>query len=652
MIDTLKKILLLPNATIIFASILALFLYWPGLSGPFILDDSSNIGGSRVDNPDWSSVVYTVTHNSSGLLGRSVSIVSFILTEWQFGPDPWGYKFHNVILHLANGLLLYRLLSVFLPILEPRIRANNLALTAAITTSFWLVHPLLVSTVLYSVQRMVELAVFFSLLALLSYFHARVRDTADLKFLLYGWIFFPLALLAAILSKEIGVLILIYILIFEFLVFKLSRHVLHQRRHIALWLCFFVAIPLVIASLYLLTHFSDLTSYYSTRNFTLYERLLTQLHVVVYYIRSILIPRVKHMSLFQDDFAVVQGLDVFTLFLVAVFASLLFAIWYLRSRAPIMAFGIAWFLGSHLLESTFLPLELVFEHRNYLGAAGLLLPAVHYIMQIQNSGFKTLRWFMAVFFAVFAGETFSRVAEWSDIGVFLTVAVEDHPNSSRARTEYANYLYEQGRKDDAIDQLKISIDLNPRDAGSVMHQLVLLCLDGKRHEGLLVEAQRRLRTWPLSAYGLNSISNLIYLTRDGLCTQLNQDDVESLVAAAMEQPGNLKTVDSHANLLGFMGVFKFIDGNYKEGVDLLMRGYEVSGNVLGLSRLVGFQIEFEQYDDAEQTIAIMHQQNRKKFGIETYQVRQMEKLLADARNHVMSAESQSLDIESEQLTNQ
>ena len=645
----LKKKFYLSNAVIVCTLILTLLLYWQGLSGPFMLDDNANIGESQIENSDWNSIIYTVTHNSSGLLGRSVSIISFMLTDWQFGPNPWGYKFHNVLLHLANGLLIYRLFYLLLPLLEPKIRSTSIALTAAITTAFWLVHPLLVSTVLYAVQRMVELAVFFSLLALLSYFHARTRNTPDLKFVIYGWLFFPLTLLLAILSKEIGVLVPVYILIFEFLVFKATPHALFGKRHQNLWLLCFIFIPLMVAALYLITHFSDLTNSFSTRNFTLYERLLTQLHVVAYYIRLILIPRIGDMSLFQDDFFITQNLDISTLLLLGILLLMVFAIWYLRHRAPVAAFGIAWFFGSHLLESTFMPLELVFEHRNYLGALGLLLPAVYYVMQIQNSGLKVLRWLLAVFFIVFAGETYSRAQEWSNLGVFLTVAVNDHPKSVRARTEYANYLYEQGRKDEAIDQLKITMDLDSRDAGSVMHQLILLCLDGKRHVGLLADAKMRLKTWPLSAYGLNSISNLIYFVRDGICTQLEQKDIESLVAAAMEQPGNLRTVDAHANLLGFMGVFKFIDGKYQDGVDLLMRGYEISGNVLGLTRLVGFQIEFEQYDDAAKTIAIMEQQNRKKFGIETYQIRQMEKLLADARSNSILPESQPQDVESEKL---
>ncbi len=642
----IKRALSLTTIAFVCVLGLAVLIYWPGLAGPFILDDTSNIVPTQLDDPDWSSILYTVTHNQSGVLGRSVSIVSFLLTDWQFGTSPWGYKFHNLLLHLANALLIYRFLYVILPLLEPRIRSTNVALTAAVTTSFWLIHPLLVSTVLYAVQRMVELAVFFSLLALLSYFHARTRDTADLKFFIYGWILFPLMLLLAILSKETGVLVPVYILIIEFLVLKASLQSLNRKRHVGVWLMVFVCIPVIVAIVYLATHFDDFSDY-STRTFTLYERLLTQLHVIAFYVRMILIPRVKEMSLFQDDFAVTQSLDVYTLLLLAFMVLMLAAIWYLRYRAPVIAFGIAWFFASHLLESTFMPLELVFEHRNYFAAIGLLLPVVYYVLQIQKKELQALRWFIAVLFIIFVGQTFSRVQEWSDRGVLITVALNDHPNSTRVRTEYTNYLFSEGKKDEAFQQLMIAMDLNKKDAGSVIHQLVLLCLDGKRHNGLLAEAQQRLRTWPISAYGLNSITNLVSLINSKKCQQLILKDVETLVSAALTQPGNVEQSDTYTNLLAFMGMYRFTEAKYQEGVDLVTEAYEVSENIVMLSTLVGLQIQFKEYEDAEQTIAKMEIQNKRRFGTESYLVEQTKKNLSDALQKAASAEveMQSQEVE-------
>ncbi|MCY0536413.1 hypothetical protein, partial [Klebsiella pneumoniae] len=46
-----------------------------------------------------------------------------------------------------------------------------------------------------------------------------------------------------------------------------------------------------------------------------------------------------------------------------------------RKRAPSIPAGWFFFLVAHLVESSFLPLEMYYEHRNYLPSFGLLLAA-------------------------------------------------------------------------------------------------------------------------------------------------------------------------------------------------------------------------------------------------------------------------------------
>ena len=45
----------------------------------------------------------------------------------------------------------------------------------------------------------------------------------------------------------------------------------------------------------------------------------------------------------------------------------------LRHKSPIFSFAVLFFLASHALESSAFPLEMVFEHRNYLASLGPLL---------------------------------------------------------------------------------------------------------------------------------------------------------------------------------------------------------------------------------------------------------------------------------------
>ena len=45
----------------------------------------------------------------------------------------------------------------------------------------------------------------------------------------------------------------------------------------------------------------------------------------------------------------------------------------LRNRLPFFSLGVLWFFAAHFLTSNVVPFELVFEHRNYFAALGILL---------------------------------------------------------------------------------------------------------------------------------------------------------------------------------------------------------------------------------------------------------------------------------------
>ena len=186
---------------------LTAWVYWPGLSGDFMLDDQPNIVAPYVDPRNIDAVIYTITHNGSGMLGRSISVLSFMLTALQFGLDPWGYKFHNLLLHLFNGILILRLFYLVLSRLDPQLSGRGALMVAGITAGLWLIHPLQVSTVIYAVQRMAMLSSTFILLALLAWMKLRSLESGSLRFYLWGWLVFPLMCVCALLSKELGALI-------------------------------------------------------------------------------------------------------------------------------------------------------------------------------------------------------------------------------------------------------------------------------------------------------------------------------------------------------------------------------------------------------------------------------------------------------------
>ena len=55
----------------------------------------------------------------------------------------------------------------------------------------------------------------------------------------------------------------------------------------------------------------------------------------------------------------------------------------------LIGYGILFFLAGHALESSIFPLEIYFEHRNYLPAVGLALALVSGLMQLERTMLQT-----------------------------------------------------------------------------------------------------------------------------------------------------------------------------------------------------------------------------------------------------------------------
>jgi protein O-mannosyl-transferase len=184
--------------------LLTYLIYLPGLSGPMILDDYPQLDPilENIGKGSWTGFLLS----ESGVLGRPVAMASFIFNAVVSERNFWWWKFTNVAIHLLTGALVFVLSTRLLAAEDGRVR-RNVHYLALLTAGLWLLHPLQVSTVLYTVQRMTQLSVLFVFAGLLSYTLGREKQLAGQP---YGWVgivlafvvFFPLA----VFSKESGLL--------------------------------------------------------------------------------------------------------------------------------------------------------------------------------------------------------------------------------------------------------------------------------------------------------------------------------------------------------------------------------------------------------------------------------------------------------------
>ncbi len=438
-------------------------VYWPGLSGPYVFDDFQNITlnpAVAIQSLSASELLSAAFSNAEGGLGRPIAMLTFALNYYLAGNsfDPLAFKVTNLAIHTGNVLLVYFLtrllfLSARSPSVDPsrRTRQRSAVLLAILAAALWGLHPLQLTSVLYTVQRMTSLSAFFVLAGLLVFVYGRcvlrMRPVTGIT-MMTGGIVTGTAL--GLLCKENAVLLPLLAATVELGVFSRDELIRDSRRKLALFYLCVVGIPAVAGIVYLALNPEFVLQTYATRNFGLTERLLTETRVLFFYLSLIVFPFISRFGLYHDDFPLSTGMLSPPSTLLATMAWVLVVVALVKGlrRRAVWAFALAWFLAGHALESGVLGLEIVHEHRNYVPSIGICMAASYYFWVIFDK-FKipprTVAICSVTVLLAVAFVTHTRSWFWSSRAQLFESLVERHPGSYRAIAGLATAMSEQRR---------------------------------------------------------------------------------------------------------------------------------------------------------------------------------------------------------------
>lgn len=445
------------------------FLYWPGLTGTFLFDDYPNIvdnKGVQPQNATLSSLIDATLSSPSSEMKRPLASLSYAANYLLTGLNPYWMKLTNLIIHLLNGLLVYILARPLLSLVRPDANKERDRIIAALIAASWMLLPINLTGVLYVVQRMESMANLFVLLGLIGYVTGRQRMQANASattaqriasrrngLLLCAFsITVPTAI--GVLAKETAAMLPLYAFLVEWAVLGFRSVTMQENDTIAAGLnvdgrlvvlfLFVLVLPLAAGLAWLLPGVLNPLSW-STRDFTLHTRLLSEARIVVDYIGWTLLPTPRALSFYNDDFQISSGLfnpwSTFTSVLALILLSA--CTWWLRSRRPLVALGIALFLGCHLLTGTILPLELIYEHRNYFASFGLMLALIPLLLpQVSSTAIAVQPSFALVRGTLLVGllllwcsETAMTATAWGNPLELAETLAARAPNSPRAQYE-------------------------------------------------------------------------------------------------------------------------------------------------------------------------------------------------------------------------
>lgn len=555
-------------------------LYWPGIGGPFVLDDSSNIrrlgefGG--VNNFD--AFRQFVFSNSSGPGGRPVAMISFLIDaqDWPVGPD--SFKYTNIMIHLLCGLAFCWLTFLLCQLLELSKPAS--AQVALVMMGIWLAHPLNVSTTLYIVQRMAQLMTFFATLSLVFYLLGRrALESNSQKAMVYLLLcLFPFGLLS-VLSKENGALLLFVIVILEWLFFRNSL----TTKAFRIWYRIGVVAPLLIVFAYLVYSTPEFLGGYSTRNFSLGERLLTETRVLSNYIWRIFLPDAQLGSVMYDNYLVSKSLlqPLTTLTASLFLGSLLTSALYFRRSQPVFSFAVLWFFAMHLLESTYIPLELYFEHRNYMAMFGPLFALIWYVRLLLvssvNSSLKYLTQFIVVaVVGLSIWLSWQLIAIWSTPTRLFAHMATQKPSSYRAQSTYINHLELQGNIEGALELTYINLEYHPNDVLTLLNLWNFSCRYGLEQPMSLAEIVAKDDLEMHSQGGHVLLNVFLQIIRDNNCQRPELEEIFNLydrVGEFQMRPGmRAGYYSSYSDLFFFLQ-------RLDDGLEMLDRASEFESSI-------------------------------------------------------------------------
>ncbi len=443
----------------IIIALLGFGIYCNTLGASFQFDDRDFITHNRniQDITDVKAI-----WNSLGHPSRFVTFYTFALNYHFDKYNPFGYHLVNVLIHLANGLLVWifsgQIIRLGTSNQKIKENAHIIALGVAL---FFVTHPLQTQAVSYVTQRFTALATLFYVMTLCLYIKARL----DKNYYLFAAGIVTMVL--GMFSKQITFTLPIMIIFIEFLFLreKLVSDLATKRWSMRdLTPIFLLPFCLLIPSFFNfdLSKTLGMTTPSGSHDYDIINApkyFLTQFRVIPTYLKLLLIPINQNLdydfplsnSLFELK-TLLGGLLLLSLFLYGIFS---------LKKDKLVGFGILWFFIAISVTSSIIPIHhVIFEHRMYLPMVGLSL-AITTRMFDRINNTRVFMVFFVLIIAVLSVLTFQRNKVWQSEQSLWEDIITKSPAKAKPHSNLGTIYFENRRYDDALEMFNKAITFLP-----------------------------------------------------------------------------------------------------------------------------------------------------------------------------------------------
>jgi protein O-mannosyl-transferase len=482
----MTKRMIKDTGSITLLAVIGVLLYMNTLESPFIFDDGINI----VENPHIRMTAIApdqIAQIKHSICPRPFANFTFALNYYFHQYQVRGYHLINILIHLVTAVLIFFIAKATLRLCRKE-SVWSTAPTALMAAIIWLIHPLQTQSVTYVVQRMNSLAAMFSLLALLCYINVRLTFSKPPGQIIKKTVLVTAVLVTGVLglaSKENAAILPVMLLLYEWFFFRdLSADWLKRQ---AWWMIVVIVAIIAAAIIYMGANpLAFLLNMYETQPFTMPQRLLTEPSVILYYLSLLFSPHPARLNL-DYSFPISQSLwlpATTTLSLTTLLLLLIGSV-VASKKYRLASFAILWFLITLVIESSFIGLALIFEHRTYLPSVFLVIAFTWFFMQHIKPAILTARLLIIAIICLCGFWTIQRNAVWSDAVTLWHDCVLKSPQKARTHSNLASAL---GKKErllpDAIKHNLIALEINPDYAEAHLNLGTDLVSSGQYKKGI------------------------------------------------------------------------------------------------------------------------------------------------------------------------
>jgi len=556
--------------------------YAPGLHGGFLFDDFANLPALGADGPIYTWAIFWryITAGTADPTGRPLTLLSFLLDARNWPADPLPFKRTNLILHLCNGVLLYLLLVRVGDVLGVCVQRCRLA--AVLGTAAWLLHPLLVSTTLYIVQREAMLPATCVLAGLLVWLHGRnaLAEGCMRDGLLWSIAGIGGFTALAVLAKANGALLPLFALLIEIIV--LAPHqpitsIAARRAHNTMMLLLaWLPTALIMAWLIWVGAHGIFSGCPASRTWTIGERLLTEPRVLMDYLRLLWLPRPFSSGLFNDQYVASTSPlhPVTTLPSLLAVLGLIVTGWLLRRRHPALSLAILFYFAGQLIESSSIPLEMYFEHRNYIPALLMFWPLGLWLADMRTLKIPK-RLLLVVLPLSLALMTHARAELWGDVQTQALIWARINPDSARAQANAAQIEMAQGLPQDAIRRLRVTLATQPNQSQLVFNLIGARCMTGGIDGADLKAAYIAMAsTANAGSLFVHWFDRMLPTVMAGGCPGLTPENLRGLIEAGLHNP-KLATAGPSQDLTYLLARIALAQHQPNAALDDFIRGLDL-----------------------------------------------------------------------------